>query len=210
MDRPYAACIARLHKVKDHATLIRGWNLVHRKNADARLLLVGDGPERERLEALILELASTGAPELKSSIEFLGVRDDVGNILRAVDVFTLTSVSEAASLTLLEAMASECASVVTDVGGNAEHLREGRDGYLVPRGGHEALASRLSELLANRDRTREMGVSARNQVQAKFNLCDAVSSYLKHFVELAGRGPIDPTARKVSDSKATAPLSVRS
>ncbi|MEO1529726.1 MAG: glycosyltransferase [Planctomycetota bacterium] len=206
IERPYAACIARFHPVKDHATLIRAWHHVHESLPAAKLLLVGDGPERQNLESLVREL-SEQRKSFSNSIEFLGVRNDVGEILRAVDVFSLTSVSEAASLTLLEAMASECASVVTDVGGNGEHLREGMDGYLVPRGDHGALASRLGELLASGDRSREMGKSAREQVQAKFNLPDAVSSYLKYFTQLAEHAPSFPTERNISDSK---PISERS
>lgn len=184
--RPYAACIARFHPVKDHATLIRAWHAVNRSLSQAKLLLVGDGSEKSSLESLINKLGGDDRG-FASSIEFLGIRHDVDQILRAVDVFTLTSVSEAASLTLLEAMASECASVITDVGGNSEHLRESVDGYLVPRGGDEALAKRLVQLLRDPDTARQMGASARQQVRANFNLSDAVSKYHKHFRSLAER-----------------------
>ena len=202
-NRPYAACIARFHPVKDHATLIRAWASVHQQLPEARLLLVGGGEERENIERLIADLSNADLSKqqkltdsnqpnvnpagstLTDSIQFLGIRNDVPEILKAIDVFTLTSVSEAASLTLLEAMASECASVVTDVGGNAEHLREGLDGYLVPRADDQKLAERLVELLSNPNRVKQMGQSARKQVCENFDLKDAVKQYADLYQKLA-------------------------
>jgi len=182
--RPYAACIARFHPVKDHATLIRAWSKVHADVPEAGLLLVGDGPERAAIESQIAELAEAN-PSLTDSISFLGIRHDVPDLLRAVDVFTLTSVSEAASLTLLEAMASGAASVVTDVGGNAEHLRDGEDGYLVPRGDDQALANRLSQLLKDPEHAQVLGRSARSRIVDHFDLNDVVQQYAGHYRDLA-------------------------
>ena len=178
---PYAACIARFHPIKDHQTLIRGWQLVNRKMPNARLLLVGDGTERERIEKQVQENG------LADSVVLLGIRQDVNEILRSVDVFSLTSVSEAASLTLLEAMSSECPSVVTDVGGNSEHLRDGLDGYLVERGDHVALAQRLIELFSNESLRRRFGKSSRDNVKQNFSLSSAVASYAEHYRTLANR-----------------------
>ena len=197
-NRPYAACIARFHPVKDHATLIRAWARVHQELPEARLLLVGGGEERDNIEKLIANLSKqhsssdsnqpnsyAAGSTLTESIQFLGIRNDVPEILKAIDVFTLTSVSEAASLTLLEAMASECASVVTDVGGNAEHLREGIDGYLVPRSDDQKLAERLVELLSSPSSVKQMGQAARKQVCEKFDLKDAVEQYADLYEKLA-------------------------
>jgi glycosyltransferase involved in cell wall biosynthesis len=177
----YVACIARLNLIKDHATLIRAWQLVVRDEPNARLLLIGDGEERESLTRQVQESG------LDQHVEFWGIRNDVGRILRSVDVFTLTSTSEAASLTLLEAMASGCASVVTNVGGNAEHLRESIDGFLTPRGDHVALAKRLTELLDDQSKRKTFGAAARERVIEEFSLDNAVASYLQHYQELAVR-----------------------
>ncbi len=182
----YAVCIARFHTVKDHATLIRAWAQVHTALPNAKLLLVGDGPERHNLKQQLKTLA-TRRSSLATSIEFLGIRNDVADILRAVDVFTLTSVSEGASLTLLEAMASGCASVVTDVGGNGEHLREGEDGFLVPRADDRQLADRLVKLLSDEKLRATFGNSARQQIAERFSLNDAIDSYADHYRALAGR-----------------------
>ncbi len=175
----YVACIARMNIIKDHATLIRAWELVHQRLPNARLLLIGDGELRGAIEKQISEA------NLNDSVELLGIRSDIGTILRSVDVFTLTSHSEAASLTLLEAMGSGCASVVTDVGGNREHLRDSVDGFLVPRSDSVALANRLIELLLDECLRKKFGMMARKQVADKFSLDTAVTEYANHYCELA-------------------------
>ena len=83
-------------------------------------------------------------------VRFLGVRRDVADLLRASDVFALTSVSEAASITLLEAMGAGLPVVVTAVGGNPEIVRDGTDGLLAPRGDAGAAADALRRILGDR------------------------------------------------------------
>lgn len=180
-DGLYVACVARMHPIKDHATLIRSWKIVQKSVPSAKLLLVGDGPERANIERQIEDAM------LRGSVELLGVRHDVKDILRAVNVSTLTSVSEAASLTLLEAMASQCPSVVTDVGGNAELLREGVDGFLVPRGDATVLARRLVELLSDFALQHQFGSAARQRVAENFSLGQAIAAYMSHYENLAQR-----------------------
>ena len=191
-DSRYVACIARFHPVKDHPTLLRGWaELIQQlpdkalatgqSQPDVKLLLVGDGPERPQLESLCRELG------IVDSVNFLGIRRDVADILRAVDVFTLTSVSEAASLTLLEAMASECPPVVTDVGGNGEHLTDGIEGRLVPRGDATALATALADLIVNPEVAQQYGQAARGRVLRQFDLKSAVAAYALIYRQLADR-----------------------
>jgi len=176
---PYAACIARFHPVKDHDTLIRGWQVVNQSLPTAKLLLVGDGECRDKCEALCREL------DLKDSVEFWGIRHDVPEILRAIDVFALTSVSEAASLTLLEAMASGCPAVLTDVGGNAEHVTHGIEGFLAPRSDSQTIGERLLELLSSPNHCEVMGAAARKRVESDFDLTGVIEQYAAHFQKLA-------------------------
>ena len=180
-DLLYAACVARFHSVKDHPTLIRAWKCVAERLPSARLLLIGDGEERSSCERLAHELG------VSETIEFWGVRRDVASILRAVDVFALSSISEAASLTLLEAMASECPVVLTDVGGNAEHAIDGEHGRLVPRGDSQAMGQALVELLSDPERSRKMGQSARQRVIKQFDLVKTIEAYREQYFALAGR-----------------------
>ena len=172
---PYAACIARFHPVKDHETLIRAWQLVYESLPNAKLLLVGDGECRQKCEALSRDLG------LEKSIQFWGIRHDVSDILRAIDAFALTSVSEAASLTLLEAMASGCPAVLTDVGGNSEHVTHGIEGFLAPRSDSQTLGKYLVELLSDRQRCDAMGDAARKRVENDFDLAGVIERYAAHF-----------------------------
>jgi len=106
--------------------------------------------------------------------------------LRAVDVFTLTSETEASSLTLLEAMACECPAVITDVGGNGEHVTDGVEGWLVPRGDHITLAERLIRALECPELRNKMASAARRRVERQFSLEDTVAKY-EELYRLAAR-----------------------
>jgi len=178
-DRLYVGCIARFHPVKDHPMLLRAWKSVQAKFPQARLLLIGDGPEKDRMIALAENLG------ILESVSFWGVRHDVADILQAIDVFTLTSVSEASSLTLLEAMASECPVVITDVGGNGEHVTNGVEGWLVPRHDHEKLAEQLQQLLEQPELRKKMAICARQRVEKEFSLEQTIERYRSLYVSAA-------------------------
>ena len=170
-QRRYIATVARFHPVKDHRTLLNGFAEVVRLRPDVDLLLVGDGPLRPDLERLCAELG------IADRVRFMGVRDDVASILRASDVFALTSVSEAASITLLEAMASELPVVVTAVGGNPEIVREGIDGFLVPRRSSAGVTRALLRILGDGAMAAAMGRAGADRVRAKFTLDNTIGRY---------------------------------
>ncbi len=182
LDRRYVAMVARFHPVKDHAMLLHAFAKAAAVRPDVDLLLVGDGPMRNELEALTERLGISGR------VRFLGVRSDVPDLLRAVDVFALTSVSEAASLTLLEAMASRLPVVVTDVGGNPEIVRDGVEGVLVPRGDAEAAAAAFLRVLDDPARAAAMGAAGRARVEERYPLSKTIDAYWRLYQRLAGRG----------------------
>jgi glycosyltransferase involved in cell wall biosynthesis len=184
-ERRYIAAVARFHPVKDHPTLLRAFAECARSRPDVDLLLVGDGATRSDLERLAEGL---GLPD---RILFWGVRDDVATILGVVDVFALTSLSEAASITLLEAMASELPVVVTAVGGNPEIVRDGVDGLLVPRGDVRAAAAALGRVLDDAGLARVMGASGAERVRSHFRLERTIERYgdlYQHLARAAGGG----------------------
>jgi L-malate glycosyltransferase len=178
-ERRYISCIARFHPVKDHKTLIRAYAGIASEHPDVDLLLVGDGPLRE-----VCERDAT-AMNLTSRIRFLGVRKDVPDLLSASDLFALTSVSEAASITLLEAMASSLPVVVTKVGGNSEIVRHGQDGLLVPRGDSTAIAEAFKRLLSNPDLARRMGENSRIRVMEHYRLERTIHLYYERYFAAA-------------------------
>ena len=179
-DRRLIIHVARHHPVKDQAMLLHGFALIAKEHPDVDLLMVGDGPLRGTLEELTYRL------NINKRVRFLGIRSDVPDLLRAADIFALTSVSEAASLTLLEAMAAALPVVVTNVGGNPEIVRDGMDGLLVPRGNASACADAFRRLLANPDRASQMGNSGRQRVKEHFQLHQTVAEYARLYHEVAG------------------------
>jgi glycosyltransferase involved in cell wall biosynthesis len=181
--RRYIGCIARFHPVKDQAMLLRAFARVAAARDDVDLLLVGDGP----LRAMLTELC--GSLGVDGRVHFLGVRTDVSDLLRAMDVFALTSLSEAASLTLLEAMASGVPVVVTAVGGNPELVRHGIDGLHVARGDDGATASAILQVLGEPSLASSMGKAARERVVQRFQLGATVEAYIKLYRDLCRSHP---------------------
>jgi glycosyltransferase involved in cell wall biosynthesis len=180
-SRRYIANVARHHPVKDQASLIRGFRAVVASRSDVDLLMVGDGPLRGELEVLTTEL------DLIGRVHFLGVRNDIPDVLRVADIFALTSVSEAASLTLMEAMATGLPVVVTDVGGNSELVQEGIEGFLVPRGNSNAIASAILRILNDPARATAMGAAGRARAEQRYRIHRTIGDYLGLYRELAVR-----------------------
>jgi glycosyltransferase involved in cell wall biosynthesis len=144
-------CVARFDPIKNHALLLESFALVRRTHPTAILVLVGDGELRESLERRATE------PDLRGSVVFTGDRRDTPELYRCFDVFTLTSKSEGTSMSILEAMATGCCVVATDVGGSGALLGGGAAGILVPSGDVTALADRLTAVLGDDRQRRRFG-----------------------------------------------------
>ncbi len=180
-QRMYVIHVARCHPVKDQTTLLRAFARVAEARMDVDLLIAGDGPTRPDLEVLARKMCIDGR------VQFLGTRSDVSELLQASDVFVLTSLSEAASLTLLEAMAAGRAVVVTAVGGNPEIVREGREGLLVPRGDWPAVARAILRLLAEPAVAARLGAAGAERVRRHYRLEQTIDRYFDLYRKLAGR-----------------------
>jgi glycosyltransferase involved in cell wall biosynthesis len=170
-SRRYIATVARFHPVKDHRTLLKAFAEMAHLDPRADLLLVGDGPLRAAMEQAAAEAG------VRSRVRFMGVRRDVEDILRACDAFALTSISEAASITVLEAMACARPIVATAVGGTPELVRDGIDGLLVPRGDAPAIAAALHRVLTDEALAGRLGASALARVRTVFTLDRTISRY---------------------------------
>ena len=149
--------VGRLVPEKNHASLLRAAAPLLR-DGNARLLLVGQGPERPTLEALARQLG------IENKVLLAGIRQDTHDVLSAMDVFALSSRTEGMPLALLEAMATELAVVCTRVGGIPALLEGSGAGALVPPGNDDMLASELRRLHGDREEARRMGVRARQLV----------------------------------------------
>ena len=107
--------------------------------------------------------------QYRHRVAFLGLRHDVPEILRATDIFVLPSYSEGLSNALMEAMASGCACIASDVGGNRFLLQNGVSGFLYPAGDREALQSHLRRLIEDPSRRRSLGEAARRRIHEHFS-----------------------------------------
>lgn len=163
-DDPVVGIVARLGPEKDHVTFLRAARTVIDELPSARFLIIGDGAMRAHLETLCTEL------QITPNVHFAGTREDVARLLPAIDVFTLTSVSECFPISVLEAMACARPAVCSAVGGIPEVIKDGETGYLVPPKDPQQLAARLVSLLRNPQAADLMGRAARARVEAEFDL----------------------------------------
>ncbi|NNH70793.1 glycosyltransferase [Nocardia uniformis] len=163
--------VAALRPEKDHATFLRAARRVADRVPSARFLIVGDGPARGEIEALVGELG------LADRVVVAGSRPDIAALLSAMDVVVLSSYSvECFPMALLEAMAAARPAVCTAVGGVPEMILDGETGYLVPPRDPKQLADRLTALLSDPPLRRRMGAAARTRVETHFSLKTSIAA----------------------------------
>jgi glycosyltransferase involved in cell wall biosynthesis len=172
--------VARLDPVKDLDALIEAFVQVRSHDPRSVLVIVGDGPQRRRLERAADDLG------VASAVRFLGDRRDVRRLLPGFDLFANSSISEGVSLTILEAMAAELPLVATAVGGTPEVVRHGVTGVLVPARQPGALADAMIALSASPERRHALGVVARLSVEERFAIDGMVERYASVYERLAG------------------------
>jgi len=166
---PLIGSVGRLSREKNYGLLLEAF--ARMTLPEARLLLVGDGPERGTLEALAGELG------IAERVMFAGRQTDPLPYYRQMDVFCLSSDTEGTPMTLLEAGACGVPAVVTDVGGNAEVVQDGVTGLVVPKGDAGALAAALERLCGDAALRVQTGTAARQRVAAEYSVEAMVAGY---------------------------------
>lgn len=149
----------RLIPQKSPDLLLSAFKTIHESLPSTRLLMLGTGELHDSLVAMSKKLG------LKESVTFAGYREDVAECLAASDIFVSSSVKEGFSNVLLEALASGLPAVVTDVGGNREALRDGREGFLCSPSA-ENLAERVLTILRDVELRQRMSRMARERAMA--------------------------------------------
>ncbi len=169
--------VGRMVEVKDFISLVRAFLLLLQREPERqsrlRLMLVGDGPCRQSCLDL---LAQAGAARMAW---LPGSRDDIPQLMRAMDLFVLPSLAEGSSNTILEAMASGLAVVATEVGGNGSLVQSGRSGNLVPRACPTRLAAAIDNYYNTPSLARSHGVRGRRLALTKHSLTAMTSAYLE-------------------------------
>ena len=168
--------VAQLTPWKGQDTAIEALELLRKRGVDAHLLLIGSAKflaraARHDNAAYIARLrAMVSAAQLYDRVSWLGEREDVPELMRALDVLLLPSTEEPFGRAVVEAMAMEVPVLATDVGGPRELVREGQDGRLLPPRAPQAWASALEELAADRDMRAAMGRAGRERARGHFSL----------------------------------------
>lgn len=188
---PLVVCVGRLCPQKGQDVLLRAWPEITGAVPGARLVLVGDGPDRARLT----ELAPDG-------VLFTGTVGHAGDWLRAADVVVLPSRWEGMALSPLEAMACGRPVVLSDVGGARESLPPGHHRHaLVPPDDPRALAAAVTRLLGDRRLRDTLGRQAAAHVRANFDVrhtAGAVSELYRQLLGRSGSLPRSSTRERVS------------
>lgn len=163
-NTPLVGTIAIFRKKKGHHVLLEAIPLVLKRFPDTTFLFVGDGPQRKNIEARISELG------ISINIRLVGLRKDVPQVLKAIDLFVLPTLQEALGTSFLEAMAMGKPVVGTRVGGVPEAVKDGISGILVEPDNPDALADTIVKLLSDRQKARMMGAEGRKIIEQNFTI----------------------------------------
>jgi len=174
--------VGRMQDVKDPLTLARAFARLMETMPGAerrlRLVMVGDGPLRERVH---LALADAGVEQYAW---LPGEHNDVARMMRGFDLFVLPSLAEGISNTILEAMATGLPVLATAVGGNPELIQAGVTGTLVPRDDPESMARAMRAYAESPELCRRHGIEARGAIERKFGMEAMVNAYMALYDKL--------------------------
>jgi glycosyltransferase involved in cell wall biosynthesis len=173
--------VGRFSAEKGHADLVAAVARLAETVRGVRLVMVGDGLERQRLER------AAQAAGLAESIVMPGHRRDMAVWYGMADLFVLPSRSEGSPNALLEAMSAGLPIIATAVGGVPETIAQDRSGLLVPSGDPAALAQAMARLLEDPERAARLGAAAAEDAAARFSVERYRESLLAIYEELCGR-----------------------
>ncbi|VAX05390.1 FIG040338: Glycosyl transferase [hydrothermal vent metagenome] len=169
--------IGRMQPEKDQLTLVRAFiallDTVENGSERLRLVLIGDGPLREQVQALLRE----------AGVEHLawlpGVRSDAAEMMQALDIFVLPSLIEGVSNTILEAMATGLPVVATAVGGNPELVSQEKTGVTVPAADEAAMSRAIQRYIDAPELRNTHGKAGLLRVEKMFSMASMVNGYLQ-------------------------------
>jgi protein-tyrosine-phosphatase len=180
MERLVIGTVGRLMRVKGHAALIHAARSSLDERPGAVFLFVGDGPLRQELSTLAAQLG------IEHACVFAGARTDVYDLIAAMDVFVLPSLSEGTPIALLEAMALRVPVVATAVGGVPEVVTHGVNGLLVEAGDAEGLSRACLQLATDRVKAHRLAVRARQDVESTFSAARSGDALVEAYKRIGG------------------------
>lgn len=186
---PMLLFVGRIIRQKGLDFLVRAMPLVLAKNPDARLVIVGRGNKLEQVKRLVKRLG------LETQVIFPGFvsEDELKDALCGCDVFVLPSLWEVLPISILEAMACGRSVVCTNAGGNAELVRDGFNGFVVPKRDPKSLANAINKIVADPILQRRMGENSRKRAVEEFDwpiiAAKTIDAYQKVIAEHAASRP---------------------
>lgn len=180
LEPPIVGTVARLHRQKGIIFLLRAAAEIHRSAPQAKIVVVGGGPQEQSLRKNAQELG------LDRFFIMLGERTDARELLSLFDVFVLPSLWEGLPLVVLEAAAWGKPMVATDIDGVREVLRNGETGLLVPPANPAKLAQAVLRLLENKNYASGLGERARTTIPPRFQLSAMVEQTQTLYLKLSG------------------------
>ncbi len=172
--------VGRLVPVKGHAVLIHALALLRGRSVDAHLTIVGEGPARAELQALIAELDLTAHVQLTGAVG----QDEILDLYRTADVFCMTSFAEGVPVVLMEAMAQEIPVIAPAIMGIPELIEDDVSGILTRPARPDQVADALARLAASADLQARLGESARRRVIDEFAIERSASQLRDIFARL--------------------------
>jgi glycosyltransferase involved in cell wall biosynthesis len=194
---PLIGTVTRLCRQKDPGALVRAARRIVDDRPEVHLVVVGDGPTRAEVSALVHALG------LVANVTLLGNRADVAAILPAFDAFVLTSRWEGLPRVVIEAMAAGVPVVATDVGGVSEVVRDGVSGLLVPAGQPDSVARAALRVLFEPGLAGRLRESATASLSG-FDIADMARGIEDLYDDLMTRGRSRPLRRRMARAVATA------
>ncbi|HEY4309580.1 MAG TPA: glycosyltransferase [Pirellulales bacterium] len=177
-DARIIGAVNRLWPQKRVKDLIWAADLLKVIRPDVHLLIIGDGPHRERLIRFRRQVV------IEDKVHFVGERNDVAQIMHHFDALWLASEYEGLPNVIMEAMSHGVPVVATDISGNRDLVVPGETGYLVPVGDRAGFARYTNKLLNDRDLAQRLGESGRQRVLAEFSIEKMVERHAALYREL--------------------------
>ena len=175
--------VGNLYPVKGHSVLVDAMAQLRARPTPVHLAIAGRG---QALAALQAQVAAAG---LTDRVHFLGLRNDVPDLLASADLFVHPSLSEGLPIAVLEAMGAGLAVIATAVGDVPTVLSGGQVGVIVPPGNSGALAGEIDRILDDPDDARLMGQRARARARTHYSVAGMIASYRTLYARLTNSGP---------------------
>jgi glycosyltransferase involved in cell wall biosynthesis len=173
------ACLGRLVAMKGQRYLIEALIEVRKRHVRCKCLIIGDGPERERLQNQVKKLGLDGV------VYFLGLRRDIPDLLSAAELLIVPSVlREGLPLVLIEAEAMSLPILATDIGGIPEVVERGGNGFVVEPGNAGALAGKILYLIEHPEQLRSMARRSREIWESKFTKAEMMGNIEQFYREM--------------------------